>query len=131
MGAGIAEQIRCWYPEVYEKYMKRYEDTIWRGRGTETMLGTIDVVRLRGSNQCVINMYSQADYGFDRTRYTSYDAFAMALQEIKIEVLTGCTIAFPKFIGCGLGGGNWEIISILIEEILGKEYDVYIYEKEN
>lgn len=130
MNAGIAKQIRCWFPEVYERYMKRYEDTIWRGRGGEVMLGSIDVVRLRDSNRCVINMYSQADYGYDKTRYTSYDAFAMALQEIKIEVPTGCTIAFPKNIGCGLGGGNWEIISTLIEEILSDEYEVYIYELE-
>lgn len=128
MGSGIAKQIRDRFPEVYEKYMKRYEDTVRRGRGTEVMLGSIDVVRLRASNKCVINMYSQADYGYDRTRYTSYDAFATALQEIKLEVPAGYTIGFPKNIGCGLGGGNWTIIYTLIEEILGSEYDVYIYE---
>ena len=128
MGAGIAKQIRERWPEVYEKYIKRYEDTVWRGRGPECMLGSIDVVRLRDSNKCVINMYSQADYGYDRTRYTSYDAFDTALREIKLEVPVGYSIGFPKNIGCGLGGGNWKIISILIEEVLGAEYDVYIYD---
>jgi hypothetical protein len=38
------------------------------------------------------------------------------------------TIGFPKNIGCGLGGGSWKVISTLIEEILGYEYKVYIYE---
>ena len=40
----------------------------------------------------------------------------------------GSTIGFPKNIGCGLGGGNWKVISALIEEILGEDYEVYIYE---
>lgn len=128
MGSGIAKQIRNRFPEVYEKYINRYEDTVWRGRGTEVMLGSIDIVRLRESNRYVINMYSQADYGYDRNRYTSYDAFAMALEEIKLEVPAGYSIGFPKNIGCGLGGGDWRIISILIESILGNEREVYIYE---
>jgi hypothetical protein len=75
-------------------------------------------------------MYSQATYGYDGKRYTSYDAFANTLYEIKRNVPAGRTIGFPKNIGCGLGGGNWKVISALIEEILGKEYDVYIYEYE-
>ena len=29
---------------------------------------------------------------------------------------------------CGLGGGNWNIILAMIEEILGTTHDVYIYE---
>ena len=37
-------------------------------------------------------------------------------------------IGFPKNIGCGLGGGNWKVISALIEEILGENFEVYIYE---
>ena len=128
MGAGIAKQIRDRFPEVYEKYMKRYDDTIWRGYSGEHMLGSIDVVRLRNSDRFVINMYSQADYGYGKTRYTSYDAFEWALKEIKLEVPIGYTIGFPKNIGCGLGGGDWRIISILIESVLGDDYDVYIYE---
>jgi hypothetical protein len=73
-------------------------------------------------------MYSQLWCGYDGARYTSYDAFARALEKIREHVDTGYSIGFPKNIGCGLGGGNWKVISALIEEILGKDYEVYVYE---
>lgn len=126
MGSGIAKQIRERFPKVYEKYMKRYQD--WCYDRTNPLLGTIDVVYVRDHNMLVINMYSQDKYGYDGKRYTSYDAFSDALHAIKREVPEGYTIGFPKYIGCGLGGGNWTIVSTMIEEILGKHYDVYIYE---
>jgi hypothetical protein len=93
-------------------------------------LGNVDVVRINNSNQSVINIYAQRDYGYDGERYTSYDAFAKALGLIRSYIPFGAKIGFPKNIGCGLGGGNWKIISALIEEILGDDYDVYIYELE-
>lgn len=129
MNSGIAKQIRERWPEVYDEYRDRYEDCIKFGP-TNVMLGSIDVVRLKNSPQTVINMYSQFGYGYNGNRYTSYDAFIEALEEIKLEVLSGYTIGFPKNIGCCRGGANWKIISTMIEEVLGKDYDVYIYELE-
>lgn len=128
MGSGIARQIRERFPEVYEFYRKRYDQQVLNGWSTDTLLGSIDIVPLNDSHRDIVNMYSQADYGYDGGRYTSYDAFAYCLHEIKQNVPTGYKIGFPKNIGCGLGGGNWKIISILIEEILGRDYEVYIYE---
>jgi O-acetyl-ADP-ribose deacetylase (regulator of RNase III) len=126
MGSGIAKQIRERFPKVYQTYMERYMNSCWNP--SERLLGTIDVVYEMDQNVIVINMYSQYDYGYDGQRYTSYDAFSDALYAIKKEVHEGYTIAFPKYIGCGFGGANWKIISTMIEEILGKDYDVYIYE---
>lgn len=74
-------------------------------------------------------MYSQRSYGYDGKRYTSYKAFRYILQELKKHIPTDCTIGFPKGIGCGLGGGNWNKISSMIEEILGESHEVYIYER--
>lgn len=128
MGSGIAKQIKERWPEVYEKYRREYEMHLRHNRNPEYQLGNIDMIRVNDDKNCVINMYSQRSYGYDGKRYTSYDAFANALELIKAYTLNDATIGFPKNIGCGLGGGSWEVVSALIEDILGKEYEVYIYE---
>lgn len=125
MGSGIAKQIRERWPEVYWSYKDACEQN--RSR----LLGSVDIAMITCSTQTVLNMFAQDTYGYDDTRYTSYDAFADCLKEIKLIVSKGSTIGFPKNIGCGLGGGNWKVISALIEEILGEDFDVYIYELED
>ena len=131
MGSGISKQIKERWPEVYEKYRREYERYTRQGFSPERQIGSIDMVNVDNSKRCVINMYSQRTFGYDGKRYTSYDAFANALELIRAHTLSDATIGFPKNIGCGLGGGNWKVISALIEEILGEDYDVYIYELED
>lgn len=128
MGSGIAKQIRERFPEVYKHYRDRYEDALRISLNPDKMLGSSDIVKLCDDNRHIINMYSQRSYGYDGKRYTSYKAFEFILRQLKKELPTNCTIGFPKNIGCGLGGGNWKVISALIEEILGEDYEVYIYE---
>lgn len=127
MASGIAKQIRERWPEVYEKYFREHEFWTKQMGRSSSPLGNIDIVRINNSNQSVINIYSQRDYGYDGERYTSYDAFAKCLGLIKSYIPGGATIGFPSGIGCGLGGGNWQVISALIDEYLGDDYDVYIY----
>lgn len=124
MGSGIAKQIRERWPKVYESYV-HYVDR--HNRDGIGLLGKILISNISGRPK-VINMFSQDMYGYDGMRYTSYDAFANCLTTIGIHVPKSQSIGFPKNIGCGLGGGNWKVISALIEEILGKDYEVYIYE---
>ena len=137
MNSGIARQIRDRWPEVYSYYRGRWLETNKAGMNgglytPEIMLGTIDIVELLdNTGRRVINMYSQANYGYDGSRFTSYDAFAKVLEKIRQSTNYNDTIGFPKNIGCGLGGGNWNAISALIEEILGECRDVYIYELED
>lgn len=117
MGSGIARQIRERWPVVYLNYKMLCEDI-----KPELLIGKIQIT------DRVINIFSQDNYGYDGRRYTSYDAFVEALLKFRNHIPVGSTIGFPKNIGCGLGGGNWQIISAMIEEILGKYYEVYIYE---
>ena len=124
MGSGIARQIRERWPEVYDGY-ENFCD--YYNRRGEPLLGKVMVTN-RGCPMRVANMFSQDTYGYDGARYTSYDAFAHCLITLKEHVPDDCTICCPKNIGCGLGGGNWKVISALIEEILGDDYEVYIYE---
>ena len=130
MGAGIARQIRERFPEVYRVYRERYEDALRVLDSPDRMLGSTDIVQIPGTNQYVVNMYSQRSYGYNGKRYTSYRAFRFILNELKRDIPTDCIIGFPNGIGCGLGGGDWEVISKMIEEILGESHEVYIYELE-
>jgi hypothetical protein len=132
MGSGIAKQIRERWPEVFNAYVKTHKYHIKFGFPTEDMLGYVEPIHIDDGDRerYVVNMYSQHSYGYNAQRYTSYDAFACCLHKISAFVHKDKTIGFPKNIGCGLGGGNWKVISALIEEILGQDYDVYIYELE-
>lgn len=124
MGSGIAKQLREKWLAVYEIYMNVVKPE---------MLGHIQFAFIQGNIpiQCVVHMFAQEYYGYDGRRYTSYDAFWSCLGEIKEKVPKGRKVGFPKGIGCGLGGANWEIIRTMIEEALGEEYEVYIYELED
>ena len=128
MASGIARQIRERFPEVYKKYRDRYEDALRISLNPDKMLGSYDDVLLRDDSRHVINMYSQRSYGYNGKKYTSYKAFRFILECLKNDIPTECTIGFPKNIGCGLGGGNWKVISGMIEGILGDSHEVYIYE---
>lgn len=125
MNSGIAKQIRERFPEVYASYKE-----LCMTMGARRLLGTIDIVGTNAEYE-VVNIFGQYNYGYNGSRYTSYDAFANALETLRDWIEPCKTIGFPKNIGCGLGGGNWKVISALIEEILGDEYDVYIYELED
>ena len=130
MGSGIARQIRERWPWVFASY-HRYCDL--NKKEDVSPLGNIWGVAIDYANrdtQHVINMFSQDTFGYDGSRFTSYDAFADCLTAMRDRLPKDKTIGFPKNIGCGLGGGNWKVISALIEEILGEDYDVYIYELE-
>ena len=96
----------------------------------EELLGTIDIVNL-DDDRIVVNIYGQLNYGYDGKRYTDYNAFRRALTVFSYLPPKRATIGFPKNIGCGLGGGDWKVISSIIEDILGKDFDVYIYELED
>ena len=127
MGSGIAKQIRERWPEVFSSYRSYYMRFLGN---TSSLLGNIWGVKINDT-QWVVNMFSQDNFGYDGSRFTSYDAFAECLIAMRDRFSKGKTIGFPKNIGCGLGGGNWKVISALIEEILGKDFDVYIYELED
>ena len=121
MGSGIAKQIRERWPVVYDSYIQ-VASPVW--------LGCIQKVVVDIPQKTVINMFSQEYYGYDGKRYTSYDAFWSCLGAIRDSVPKGSKIGFPYKIGCGLGGANWQVISTMIIEVLGKDYDVYIYSLE-
>ena len=136
MGSGIAKQIKERWPIVYDGYMAGFkaieEESInWEDQldVSEVLLGHLQQIQVN-DKQTVINMFAQQYYGYDGRRYTSYDAFWACLGGIAASVPKGSKIGFPAKIGCGLGGANWEVISTMICEVLGNDYEVYIYHLE-
>lgn len=110
MGAGIARQIRLRYPEVYSSYIEKCKND-------SNLLGNIQCIATSDGRICV-NFFSQMGYGKDKI-YTDYAAFRLCLSRLKIYLDTYVPqdriVAFPYGIGCGLAGGNWTIISKLLE----------------
>lgn len=134
MGSGIAKSIREKWPFVYKNYVEKCEGTFMSGLYPRQMLGDIQICALYNDyykadkHQHVVNLFSQETYGYDGKRYTSYDAFWSCLEKIKQVATKGGSIGFPKNIGCCRGGANWSVIKTMIEEVLAKDYEVYIYE---
>lgn len=125
MGSGIAKQVKEKYPKVYETYMDALQ---CRQSGTYPYISWCTV----NDNQTFVNLYAQINYGRDAgVKYTSYDRFCCGLEQIRDKFKDSNhkrTIAFPKNIGCGRGGANWNIIYNMILEILGKDFDIVFYE---
>jgi O-acetyl-ADP-ribose deacetylase (regulator of RNase III) len=133
MNSGIAKQIRERWPEVYDAYVEWHKSCSAERPAThpyQYMLGNILTVPI-SMEQSIINMAAQNRYGYDGIKYTSYDAFWLCLRHIADGVPKRCSIGFPKNIGCCRGGANWNIISTMIEEALGEDFEVYIYELED
>ena len=109
MGAGIALEIRKRFPKAYEAFMDDY-------RTGKNILGNIGYTI---DSKMVINMYSQNDIYPRGIRHTDYDAFRQCCEKIKFvlsKVQDKVRIGFPYGIGCGLAGGDWNIVSQILEE---------------
>ena len=128
MGSGVAKQIRERYPEAYHSYRRRCE--IFRNHGqTVNMLGQVLQVATN-DGRVICNLFAQNDYGYNGACYTDYDAFHDCLMELRKCVPAGSAIAMPYRIGCGLGGGDWDIVRGFITGILSERYTVELWRKE-
>jgi O-acetyl-ADP-ribose deacetylase (regulator of RNase III) len=115
MASGIAKQIRELFPEAWQADQNTLS-------GDKNKLGTVEIVEC--SNGTIINCYTQ--YQYKRTeRCADYDAIRSCMIEIKDSFDPSLKIGFPK-IGAGLAGGDWNVISRIIEEVFD-DRNVYVY----
>lgn len=110
MGAGLAKQIRSKYPEVFNNY----SELVSSCENKSDLLGKMQLVTC-GENRWVANVFGQYSYGRGNVNYTSYIALEDAMICLRdIAIKHNLTVALPFGIGCGLAGGNWDIVEKMI-----------------
>lgn len=114
MGAGVALAIKNRFPEAYRSYRNAYLANDGLVLGSVIIVPCEDKLGLKYIGNCI----TQEFYGKDKKQYCDYDAITDCLISIKnfCEELDLNTFAMPK-IGCGLGGGDWRTVSIIINTI--------------
>ena len=120
MGSGVAKTIKAYFPAAYTA------DRVTK-RGDINKLGTYTVSHKPFT---VYNLYGQYNYGrANWVVYTKYSALKQALEACVDDLVNNLgkrTLGIPK-IGCGLAGGDWDIVE---EQILKKleGIDIVVYE---
>lgn len=113
MDGGIAAAIRkkILTDEQYSEY-KDY--CMYFGRQA---LGTVLYSTIIPGERYVANCFSQCDFGAQAV-LTDYAAFRHCLAKVEHTAKTaGWSVALPGYMGCGIAGGNWDIVSGIIHDI--------------
>lgn len=110
MGAGLAKQIRAKYPVVYSEYQRYIHEL---NEQELPLLGRVSYVRV-ADNIAIANIFGQDGYGRGK-RHTNYAALSVAFWRM-FSRIQNTTIRIPYGIGCGLGGGDWDIVEALIND---------------
>lgn len=135
MGAGVAKAISRKYPHVYLSYKKLRRNGDLLKSDSSQFLGRCHMAAFtdpkdkkeQDSNhfeiklRYIANLFGQDQYGNDGKQYTNYQALQCSLYSMKRWALFNPygdvkTIAFPYGMGAGLGGGDWDVISKMIED---------------
>ncbi|NNE66440.1 MAG: phosphatase [Pyrinomonadaceae bacterium] len=107
MGAGIAAVIKARFPEAFEADLNTK-------KGDHDKLGTISSARVKrdGLDLRIVNAYSQYRYSGGGV-LVDYEAIRAAFATIAAE-FPDSRIGYP-LIGAGLAGGDWNVISKIID----------------
>lgn len=132
MGSGVALAVKNKWPEVFNEYHHTCSEHKKWGK-EYVMLGNILPVMIT-TELYVINAFTQL--GFDRhARQVDYDAVATCFEHLvrrmtpndnELHPLPVLPICFPM-IGAGLGGGDWDIISTIIDKTVPDTYEKVLY----
>lgn len=114
MGAGIAKGIKAEFPEAFEADLKTKS-------GDHSKLGTISYAKT--GDLTVVNAYTQFHWR-GAGGNADYDAIRQAFRLVK-NTFTGKRIGYPA-VGAGLAGGDWAVISTIIEEALKGEDHTFV-----
>lgn len=117
MGAGLSLQVKAKYIKAFDAYSKACDAITDRS----TLLGTYTHIRILEDNLTICNAILQVNVGRDK-RQVNYEAVAKVFERIATTCLEHpdkeIYLAIPKFIGCDLAGGNWNIVLSIILETL-------------
>jgi O-acetyl-ADP-ribose deacetylase (regulator of RNase III) len=122
MGAGIAKTIKQTFPQAYEADLQTK-------KGDRSKLGTITYaeVEINKKKLTVVNAYTQYNWRGSGAK-ADYAAIESAFKRIKAQ-FTSLKIGYPA-IGAGLAGGDWVIISKIIDAALaGEDHTLVLFEQ--
>ena len=114
MGAGLAKSIADAFPVVLASYRQSFKKS-----SKEDLFGRYEVIPV-GNNMYVANMYTQFNYNYpkDGIKNTNTELLLACIRDIcKRASVTGHLVAIPEFIGCRLGGGDWDEILPSLNEL--------------
>jgi O-acetyl-ADP-ribose deacetylase (regulator of RNase III) len=117
MGSGVARDVKETYPEVYEADCRTIKGNV----------GKLGIFSFAKTNDGKIgyNLYSQFNYGYDGKIYTNYEAMRHGLEKIREHVKTNLNpnakIGIPCRMGCARGGGDWNEVLKIIQEVFENE----------
>ena len=140
MGRGVAKAVREHFPWAYDAYRKAYIEQVIRPKFNRPMLahmalGTVSwAINVDGLGRPLIvgnlitQIYYEAKHADKDGRLVDYGGVRLCMREVEqfVRLTHDRTIdihaigivhrvALPK-IGAGLGGGDWTIISKIIED---------------
>ena len=128
MGSGVAKALMDRYPAVRERYLEQH------ARAQEhkaIFLGTVHVGHM-DMNHTIFNAITQEFYGYDGKLYASYDAIEQCMTALDdtMEDIGASTGSIPHvampLLGCGLAGGDWAVVSAIIEKC-SKHFQPVVY----
>lgn len=113
MGSGLAKQLKDKWPSVfteYKKYVKAESDSL-------QLCGRCQIVTIKKGLH-IANLFGQYEYGTNQ-RHTNYLYLTSALYKLnKQNEDNHYDVYIPYGLGCGLGGGDWNVVSALIEDAI-------------
>jgi len=113
MGGGLALSIKKKWSHVYNLYMQSHKDGKLKLGFTQIISVNRNGVNVHDwlyvANMCGQNMYGR---GY---RYTDYDALRTCFKGVA-DLDYIYPIYVPYKMGCGLAGGDWNIVKKIIEE---------------
>ena len=123
MGAGIAKSIAKLYPEA-NKVDKEYKAS------PKNRLGNFSHAVI-DDGPTVVNLYGQFGFGVGKVQ-TKYDKLESAIDKFlnyaKENNVNLSKVGVPYKMGCGLAGGDWDIVlKILNRQSEKHDVDIYIH----
>lgn len=143
---GLSNDIAKKWPKNKDMYRRYVWDSAAKDGSAVFSLGNCCNVQVE-PNLYIANLFGQYDYGRDYRR-TEYSALISALTRVNNKIYsstkTECISTFmgledvniplndiyiPKWMGCGLGGGDWNIVLDIINKVFDSSTkNVYICE---
>ena len=116
MGAGLAKQIREKYPIVFSEYKR-----VMSAADEPRRLGKCQIVEVASKKLYVANLFGQHNFLPRGIQHTDYTALGMALRSLAVwrdSTNKDLPIYLPYCIGCGLAGGNWNVVQGVITDAI-------------